>query len=74
MFTCHVCDVRETDKTSLIHVNISFIASKKPLNTNENSLKMSLSAVKFCSKLRRLLQSIVVAQTIGLEIWLKNRS
>ena len=48
MFTCHVCDVRETEWSEL-HVNVSFAASKKSLNTNENSLEKSPSAVKFRS-------------------------
>ena len=58
------------NKTTLIHVNISFIASENPLNTNENcreiSLELSQSAMKFCANLRRLQRNIVVAQTIGL--------
>ena len=32
------------NKTSLRHVNISFMESEKPLNTNDNSLLISLSA------------------------------
>ena len=48
MFTCIVCDVRETERTEL-PVNVSFAASKNSLDTNENSLETSLSAVKFRS-------------------------
>ena len=47
------------NKTSLIHVNISFIASDKPLKTNENSRELSRSAVKFCLNLRKLQRNIV---------------
>ena len=39
---------------TLIQVNISFIGSENPLNTNENSLKISLSAVKFRSHCREV--------------------
>ena len=39
---------------TLIQVNISFIGSENPLNTNENSLKISLSAVKFRSHYREV--------------------
>ena len=51
------------NKTTLIHVNISFIASQNPLNTNEKfarniakcreiSLELSQSATKFRSNYR----------------------
>ena len=53
MFTCIFCDVRETGRTEL-PVNVSFAASKKSLNTNENSLETSLSAVKFRSNYHRV--------------------
>ena len=46
-----VCDVRETERTKL-PVNVSFAARKKSLNTNENSLKTSLNAMKFRSNFR----------------------
>ena len=35
------------NQTSLIHVNISFLASEKPLNRNEIPLKLLQTAVKF---------------------------
>ena len=39
---------------SELHVDVSFAASKKSLNTNKNLLKTSLSAVKFCSNYHRV--------------------
>ena len=51
------------NKTALIYVNISFIARENPLNTNENSLERSLSAMKFHSNYHRVPRNF--AQTIA---------
>ena len=74
MFTCHVREAREIEQNK---INVSFTASEKSLDRNENSLKillsstkilleLSQSAAKFCSNYHGVPQNIVVAQTIGL--------
>ena len=65
---------------TFIHVNISFIPSENPLNTNETLLEMSLSAMKFRSNYHRVpLKQIAAkyhcrANNRTREILLKNRS
>ena len=54
MFKCHVREAIEEDTVEQNEINVSFTASKKSLNRNENLLKISLSSTKFRSKYRRV--------------------
>ena len=63
MFTCHVCEAIEEDTVKQIEINVSFAASEKSLDRNENLLEILLSSTKFRSKYHGVLRNF--ARTIA---------